>query len=341
MQPVPFTLHNAFTHWDTSVFPVAMLVLCAAIAAWYLSAEWKLALRGRRWPVSRTISFCAGLLVAWLAFASPVATLAMSYFQAHVIQHLTLMVLAPPLLALGAPSTLFLQTARRPNKQRWLRVLRSTPFAVLTHPVTVWCLYFGVMFVFFLTPLINVAMHHMVLMDCLNLVFLAGGTLYWWPMVGIDPIVHWKMTHGMRLLNLLIGSGIEAFLGVAILASARPEASMYTLASTRSGGALLWVTTEVSTLGGFLPIFIQWVRSEARAGAREDLRAAARAAQLEPVTAADLAARDAAKAALANGNGARPLRHQPQSAWEAAWLTKVGSLPGGTVANPPPHVSSP
>ena len=124
------------------------------------------------------------------------------------------------------------------------------------------------MIVFFLSPLINVAMHHMDLMDAINVLFLLGGTLYWWPMVGIDPIMHWKMNYGGRMLNILLGTGIEAFLGVAILASSHPIASMYSLPSTHSGGALLWVSTEFVTLGAFLPIFIQWMHSEERIASR-------------------------------------------------------------------------
>lgn len=325
MQPLHFTLQNVLTRWDLSAFPLCAWAVLAGVGTWYLSATWKLALRARRWPGERTLAFFAGLLVAGLAFSSSVATFAMSYFQSHVVQHLMLMVLAPPLLALGAPSTLLLQTSSRETKERWLAVLRSQWFRALTHPVVVWFLYFGVMFVFFLTPLINVAMRHMALMDALNVVFLFGGTLYWWPMVGIDPIVHWKMTYGIRLLNLLIGSAVEAFLGIAILANAHPIASMYTLGSTHSGGALLWISTEVSTLGGFIPIFIQWIRAEERAGRRADQHANARAAQLTPVSAA----------ALAAGPGSKS--RQSTSAWEAAWVAKFGQVPGGTVdtSSPP------
>jgi putative membrane protein len=100
-----------------------------------------------------------------------------SYFQAHVVQHLLLMVLGPVLLALGTPSTLLLQSSGRPSKIRWLRVLRSGPFAVLTHPILVWFLYFGLMLVFFLSSLINFSMEHMALMDVINLTFLLGGCL--------------------------------------------------------------------------------------------------------------------------------------------------------------------
>ena len=326
MQPLQFTLQNSLTKWNLSAFPIAVTAVLVAVALWYLSAEWKLARRGRRWRLARTIPFLAGLVATDLAFTSSVAVFAMSYFQAHVIQHLLLMVVAPPLLALGAPSTLLLQTSSRRVKERWLAALRSGPFAVLSHPVTVWFAYFGAMFVFFLTPAVNIAMHHMALMDLINVFFLLSGALYWWPMVGVDPIVHWKMSYGNRLINLLLGSAVEAFLGIAILAASRPEASMYTLASTHSGGALLWISTELSTLGGFFPVFLEWARSEERAGARADLQAPARAAQLTPVRPPGRSGEQKQGSAGAAG--------EPSSAWEAAWLAKFGQLPGGTIAEP-------
>ena len=52
-------------------------------------------------------------------------------------------------------------------------------------------LYYGVMLAFFLTPTIGFAMNHMWLMDLINLGFLFGATLFWWPMIGLDPIPRW------------------------------------------------------------------------------------------------------------------------------------------------------
>jgi putative membrane protein len=318
MQPLSFTLHDALTKWEWSPFPLVVAAVLVLLGSWYLRADWQLALRGRRWPGTRTLSFIAGLVAIDLALQSPVATFAMSYFQAHVVQHLLLMIVGPPLLALGAPSTLLLQTVSRANKTRWLGVLRSRPFAVVTHPIVVWTLYFGAMFIFFLSPLINVAMHHMALMDSINVVFLLGGLLFWWPLVGIDPIVHWKMGYGMRLLSLLVGAGVETFLGVSILGASRPEASMYSMASTRAGGGLLWSSAEVATFVGLVPVFIQWVRSEDRAGLRADARAAA--AALVPKRPVPVGA------GALSPPGARP-SPAPSSYWEAAWLAKSGHVP--------------
>jgi len=149
----------------------------------------------------------------------------------------------------------------------------------------------------------------MALMDAINLLFLFGGTLYWWPMVGIDPIVHWPMGYGARMANILIGSVPETFLGIAILSQRNPIASMYSLASTHAGGGILWASTEFATIAGFLPIFIQWMRSDERLAARIDARAASAAGVPAGLQ------EDATD------------EHRPLSLWEAEWLARTGAVP--------------
>lgn len=83
--------------------------------------------------------------------------------------------------------------------------------------MTVWFLYYGVMFLFFVTPLIDYAMNHLVLMDTLNIAWLIGACTVWWPTVGIDKNPRWEMSHGMRIVNLLIGVPFESFLGIALM----------------------------------------------------------------------------------------------------------------------------
>lgn len=331
MPTVRFDTHTVLTAWQWGPFPLLVLAGAIAVAYWYLRAEWMLARRGRRWPGRRRLAFLAGLVAVVLAVQSPVATFAGDYFQSHIVQHLLLMVTAPPLLALGAPSTLLLQTAGRPLKTAWLRVLRSRPFAVLTHPFVVGLMYFGSMFAFFLTPLLNYAMLHMWSMDLFNLFFLFGSCCYWWPLVGIDPIVHWKMGHGARMVSALAGGPIETVLGLAIMSQHSPIASMYTVASTHAGGGLLWGLTELSTAVAFVPMFVQWMRAEERRSARDDARADRAASTL--VTAGSVAALTATAAAggpawpdgPAAATGAQADR--PLTAWEAEWLARTGSVP--------------
>jgi putative membrane protein len=323
-----FTLHSALTAWQWGPFALLVLAGLLAVGWWYLRADWRLAERGRRWPGRRRWAFLAGLVAVDVALQSPVSTFTADYFQAHIVQHLLLMVVAPPLLALGAPSTLLLQTSSRATKTRWLAILRSRPFAVLTHPLTVGLLYFGSMFAFFLTPLIGFAMTHMALMDAINLFFLFGSCTYWWPLVGIDPIVHWKMGHGARMAATLIGGPIETVLALAIMSEHTPIAPMYTVAGTQAGGGLLWGITELAMVAAFVPMFVQWLRSEARRTARDDARA-------DRLQAAHAAAGDpgaGGSASTAPADAAKPAR--PLSAWEAEWLARTGAVPGQAAAAP-------
>ena len=333
MSRTPFNLHTALTSWESSPFSIAVAVAVVALGYWYLRADWRLASRGRRWPGLRTISFMAGLVAIDLALQSPVATFTGSYFEAHVTQHLLLMVVAPPLLALGAPSTLLLQSSGRATKKRWLAVLHSRPFAIATYPVIVWFLYFGAMFAFFLSPLINFAMLHMALMDAINIAFLLAGCLYWWPIVGLDPIVHWRMGYGTRIAALALGVPFEAFLGVAIMSLRTPIASMYSLSSTHSGGALLWAATELATFIGLIPVFFMWVRAEERAGARADARAdraSARAmqrAELADPVPAELEPSSVTPSGSATVDRFKPLFQPGNSSWEDMWRAKAGFVP--------------
>ena len=369
MGKVHLSAHNLLTAWQWGPFSMAVAVGAVVLAVLYLRGDWRLAARGRRWPAHRTVAFLAGLAAVDLALQSPVATFTGSSFQAHILQHLLLMVVGPPLLALGAPSTLLLQAGSRRTQTTWLAVLRSRPFAVLTHPVVVWGMYFGAMLAFFLSSLVNYAMQHMAVMDLLNLVFLMGGCFYWWPMVGLDPIVHWRMGYGARIANLAIGVPFEAFLGIAIMSEHSPIASMYTLQSTHSGGALLWAATELATFMGLVPVFAQWARSESRAGARADARADALAgvragprgedvpdqAQLDllltrltsprplstPATAPAVPGTSPAPRPAPGGtvmtNRFKPLFQPGNAAWEAMWKAKAGKLPSNSVRrNSPP-----
>ena len=265
-----FTLHNVLTRWDTGPFALVTLAAVVAVGVWYVQSVWALSAKNRVWSRLRTVSFLTGLVMIDLALQSPVATFTMGYFEAHMVQHLLLMVAAPPLLALGAPMTLALQTSSRPVKVRLLRLLNSRAFKWWSHPVPTAAVYYFAMFAFFLTSAVDVAMSHMWVMDLVNLAFLVASLHFWWPIVGLDAIPHWPMGHGAKMVALLIGVPIESFLALALLSSTRPAASMYTVGSTHAGAGILWIGAEAFTFLALIPVFVQWLRFEGRRTARID-----------------------------------------------------------------------
>lgn len=272
MVAVPVDLHTMLTDWPTGVFALGAGVASVLAVGLYARAVRRLGARGRRWSRGRTVAFVVGIATVEIALGSPEASLTASSFPAHVIQHLLLMIIAPPLLALGAPMTLVLQTVRRPLKRRVLSVLHSRVFAVASHPLPVFFAYYLSMYAFFLTGALGYAMGRPWLMDSVNLGFLGGATLFWWPMVGLDPIPRWSMSPGFKLLNLMIGIPVESFLGIALLSTVRPVAPMYTLTGSHTGGAVLWAASEIATIVALAPVFVQWTRADARAARRLDAR---------------------------------------------------------------------
>ena len=81
---------------------VAMLAGLASAYALGLSRVWASAGRGRLVRDSQVRNFVAASAALAVALLSPLATAAEDSLTAHMVQHVLLMVVAAPLLALGA-----------------------------------------------------------------------------------------------------------------------------------------------------------------------------------------------------------------------------------------------
>jgi len=91
-------------------------------------------------PVSRLIAFTGGLLTIWMALASPLGVMDDVLLSAHMMQHLLLMAIAPPLLLLGAPVVPFLHGFPKVFVRGVLGPVLRLPSiqslgSVLSHPV--------------------------------------------------------------------------------------------------------------------------------------------------------------------------------------------------------------
>src|SRR6185437_3208499 len=95
----PFSLSEAATNWQ---FAPVVTVFSAVVAAAYLWGALRVRRRHplRPWPLRRTIPFLFGLLVINLATQRGIGTYDDTLFWDHMIQHLMLIMIAPPLLVL-------------------------------------------------------------------------------------------------------------------------------------------------------------------------------------------------------------------------------------------------
>jgi cytochrome c oxidase assembly factor CtaG len=172
--------------WTSEPWIIIPLLLAASI---YFRGWWRLHRRlPWRFPVWRLIAFQGGLLTLFLALASPLHSLAELLLQFHMIQHLLLMMVIPPLLLLGAPILPLLRGLPRPVLQRGLGpFFASTALqrlgSFLTHPL-VCLLAFTVSNVAWHVPsLYELALSSEFWHDVQHVCFLGTGLLFWWPVV--------------------------------------------------------------------------------------------------------------------------------------------------------------
>lgn len=227
---------------------------------------------GRRWPAPRTAAFAAGLAAIAVATSSGLAREDTESFAAHALQHVLLGMVAPPLLALGAPVTLAVQAAGRTTQTSLLRMAHGRVATTLANPVVGWLLFGGTLFALYLTPVFGWSLRSGVVHAAVHLHFVAAGCVFFWPLVGADPVRR-RPHHAARLLSVLLMVPVHAVLGLALLGLDAPlGGGPWSVADQRSGAALLWGTGDLFGLAAGALVLVQWMRADERAQVREDRR---------------------------------------------------------------------
>ncbi len=250
--------------------PLAIVSIFAA--AWLYGMGLRRAARaGTPHPRRSAVAFYAGLAAVALALASPIDAYAEASFSVHMAQHLLLTLLAPPLLALGAPITLALRTTRPATTKLLSRLLRSEVAAVLSNPVVGWVLFAGVGFGIHLTALFDVALRSPAIHALEHALWVGAALAYWWPIVGRDPTPH-PMSYPVRLLSLFLAMPAMSFLALAIYSARAPLYDWYAslpapwgpaaLADQRGGATMMWLVGNLALVVAMLIVAAAWKRDE-------------------------------------------------------------------------------
>ena len=276
--PPPLTPVRLLTGWT----PEPTVILALAVAAGlYLWAARSLRKRGDRWSVGRDIAFVGGGLgLIALATMGWMGTYDDTLFWSHMAQHMVLSMVAPIFLALGAPVTLALRALPVGGRRRLTAVLHSLPAKVLINPLVGFALVFGTPFVLYMTGFYQQTLEHAWLHQLLHVHFVLAGCIFFWPIVGIDPVPG-RLPHPLRLLLLFVSLPAHAWLGISIMTSRTVIAGDYYRALGRPwppglmhdqqiGGGLLWSAGDLVGLLVFAALFVQWSRADDREAARID-----------------------------------------------------------------------
>jgi putative copper resistance protein D len=268
----PLTLLQAAARWQFAPVVTGLVVVAAGLYLWG-------ALRVRRrhparpWPRWRTASFLGGLAVIVIATQSGVGSYDDVLFWDHMVQHLLLLMVAPPLLVVGQPGTLLLHASRNPVHTWTKKLLRSRVVSGLTWPPFGVALYTATVVATHLTGFMNLAQTSDTAHEAEHALFLAAGYLYFLPLIGREPI-RWRVSHPSRIFLLFIVMPVDAFTGVALgsehanpfpaLAQGRPAWAPSALDDVHIGGAVMWVGGAGIMFALMMTAFFAWSR-EARA----------------------------------------------------------------------------
>jgi putative membrane protein len=244
------------THWSTVLGLVALQALWILRARAHAPAE--------KPSTFQAASFSTGLLVMFFALNGPVHDISDFYlFSGHMVQHLVLTIVVPPLLLLGTPGSMLRPALTIPIVNRVAKVI--------TVPTTAFTIFNLVLASWHLPPMYNAAMYYHAVHIIQHLMFLVAAVLMWWPMLSPLPelprlsypgqmLYSFVMTLPMTIISIFIVYA-DHVLYPAYASSPRLW-GLSPLEDQRLGGLIMWIPGGLFFYLLTSVIFFRWVTSE-------------------------------------------------------------------------------
>jgi putative membrane protein len=212
-----------------------------------------------RWQIA---SFSAALLVLLVSLNGPVHDLSDYYlFSVHMVQHLVLTLLFPPLLILGTPGWLLTPILRHEGVRRFARIL--------TMPVLAAGLYTLTIAAWHVAPAYDLMMRDHEVHIATHIMFMGAATIMWWPALSPSPELP-ALSPGLGMLYLfLVGIPMQLVAALITLAdgvlypwySSAPRMwGLSPLDDQRLGGLLMWVPGNLWMFLVIGVLFFRWAR---------------------------------------------------------------------------------
>lgn len=227
---------------------------------------------------TQVAAFSGGLATLAVALASPLEAAASSLFAAHMVQHLMLLVVAPPLLVLGRPGLVMTMALPRRARRRVRRAgtrgaVRRTVEAV-SHPAAVWGAGTVVLWAWHLPSLYEAAVLHDAVHALEHATLLAIAGLLWAAVLGRGsrPLAAPAVVL-LLFVTALQGAALGAVLSLAsapLYAVHEPVAPLWGLTPLEDqqlAGGLMWVPPGLVYLAVMAGVLVRWFASlDARSG---------------------------------------------------------------------------
>jgi len=222
--------------------------------------------RDRNLPRVGSLYFGLGLVSIWLALETPIDVISDSYLDSvHMLQHVLLGVVAPPLLLLGLN-----------REMAGVLVARVPGLRAVTEPVAAQVLSAVVMIGWHVPALYDATLYSESLHVVEHVTFIAGGVLFWWPVIEATGVhCRWRLSPLAKLLYLFIGTFPQDAVALALQFSRTPFYEFYThvprlvpgldpVTDQTTAGAVLMLFGKSSYFIGAVVVFLRWFAADQR-----------------------------------------------------------------------------
>ncbi|WP_433114377.1 cytochrome c oxidase assembly protein [Micromonospora sp. CA-246542] len=275
--PPPFTIGAVLTETRLDSWLALGLVLAAGL---YLYGVHRLRIRGDRWPVARTVFFLGpGLGGIALVTVSGLHAYDTALLSVHMVQHMVLSMVSPIFLALGAPMTLALRTLPVGPRKRLLAIVHSRIARVYTFPLVAFAIFVVNPFALYFSDLYRFTLEHAWAHELVHAHFILTGCVFFWPLLGLDPLPG-RWPYPARALLMLLSVPFHTVLGLTIMQSTTlfggdwyPSLNLSwsdPKADQVVAGGILWAGGEFVSVTMLAVLVVQWVKQSEREARRVD-----------------------------------------------------------------------
>lgn len=275
--------HDLWRSWGLAPTVIVPLFATAWLYTRGVERVWRRAGRGRGVRRGQAAAFAAGMLALALALVSPVDRVAESLFWVHMVQHLLLIAVAPPLLVLGAPQAGLawgLPPAGRRRVARWWHRLRGLRVAVaaLASPLPAIALHSVALWAWHVPAAYQAAVARPAVHAAEHLSFVATAVLFWWAV--LHPRGSLRRVPGLAILALFVMTIEGGALGALLTFSASPWYTSHLATAPAWGltamddqqvaGLVMWVPGSLAYLAAAAWVFASWIRASERRHGRAE-----------------------------------------------------------------------
>jgi cytochrome c oxidase assembly factor CtaG len=232
-----------------------------------------------RFPLLSLTLYLAGVVALAVALASPLAALDERLLTTHMVQHLLLLMIAPPLLLMGAPQIPIVRAIPAALAKRSIGLVAKSRtarrlFAHVTHPLTALALFTVVILGWHLPGPFQAALRsdywHIIEHGCM----IAAGLLFWYPLIQPWPAAE-RWSRWAFVPYLLVADGANSVIAAFMIFSGRVLYPAYASLPPFKGisaindqiiaGAIMWVPGSILFLVAAIGIVIGVLRPRALA----------------------------------------------------------------------------